>query len=90
VATSAGIVVPITLAGTVGYILAGLPHQAMLPPLSIGFVSLIGFALMAPVSSLAAPYGAKLAHAMSKRTLEISFGLFLMAASLRFLASLIW
>ena len=45
---------------------------------------------MAPVSSLAAPYGARLAHAMSKRTLEIAFGLFLLAASLRFLASLIW
>ncbi len=28
VATSAGIVVPITLAGTLGYVLAGLPHQA--------------------------------------------------------------
>jgi len=90
VATSAGIVVPITLAGTLGYILAGLPHQALLPPLSIGFVSLIGFALMAPVSSLAAPYGARLAHAMPKRGLEIAFGLFLLAASLRFLASLMW
>ena len=68
VATSAGIVVPITLAGTVGYVLAGLPHQAELPPLSIGFVSLIGFALMAPVSSLAAPYGATAARTrMSKR-----------------------
>ena len=28
--------VPITIAGTVGYLLAGLPHQALLPPLSIG------------------------------------------------------
>jgi uncharacterized membrane protein YfcA len=90
VATSAGIIVPITLAGTIGYVLAGLPHQSELPPLSIGFVSLIGFALMAPVSSLAAPYGAKFAHAMSKRTLEVAFGLFLLAASLRFLASLVW
>jgi uncharacterized membrane protein YfcA len=90
VATSAGIVVPITIAGTLGYMLAGLPHQALLPPLSIGFVSLIGFALMAPVSSLAAPYGAKLAHAMSRRTLEIAFGLFLLTASLRFLVSMVW
>jgi len=40
VATSAGIVVPITLAGTAGYVLAGLPHQAQLPPLSVGFVSM--------------------------------------------------
>lgn len=90
VATSAGIVVPITLAGTLGYVLAGLPHQAELPPLSIGFVSLIGFALMAPISSIAAPYGARLAHAMPRRVLEIAFGLFLLAASLRFLISLVW
>ncbi len=51
VATSAGLGVPITIAGTIGYVLAGLPHQALLPPFSIGFVSLIGFALMAPVAS---------------------------------------
>jgi uncharacterized membrane protein YfcA len=90
VATSAGIVVPIALAGTLGYIVAGLPHQAQLPPLSIGFVSLIGFALMAPVSSVTASYGAKMAHALSRRVLEVAFGLFLLAASLRFLASLVW
>jgi uncharacterized membrane protein YfcA len=90
VATSAGLVVPITLAGTLGYVLAGLPHQALTPPLSIGFVSLIGFALMAPVSSVTASYGAQLAHAVSKRTLEVAFGLFLLAASLRLLASLVW
>jgi uncharacterized membrane protein YfcA len=89
VATSAGIVVPITLAGTVGYIVAGLPHQEQLPPLSIGFVSLIGFALMAPVASMTAPYGARMAHALSRRTLELAFGFFLLAASLRFLASLL-
>ena len=90
VATSAGIVVPIALAGTLGYIVAGLPHQAQLPPLSIGFVSLIGFALMAPVSSITASYGARMAHALSRRALEVAFGLFLLAASLRFLASLVW
>ena len=39
VATSAGVGVPITIAGTIGYMLAGWPHMAQLPPLSIGFVS---------------------------------------------------
>ena len=78
VATSAGLGVPITIAGTIGYMLAGLPQQALMPPLSIGFVSLIGFALMAPVSSFTAPYGARLAHALSKRQLEIAFGCFLL------------
>jgi uncharacterized membrane protein YfcA len=52
-------------------------------------VSLIGFALMAPVSSFTAPYGARLAHMLSKRHLEIAFGCFLLAASARFLISLI-
>jgi uncharacterized membrane protein YfcA len=90
VATSAGLGVPITITGTVGYMLAGLPHQALLPPLSIGFVSLIGFAVMAPVSTFTASYGARLAHWLPKRKLEIAFGLFLLAAATRFLLSLVW
>jgi uncharacterized protein len=90
VATSAGLGVPITIAGTVGYVLAGLPHQALLPPLSLGYVSLIGFAVMAPVASLTASYGARLAHRLPKRTLEIAFGLFLLAAAMRFLLTLVW
>jgi uncharacterized membrane protein YfcA len=89
VATSAGLGVPITVAGTIGYILAGLPQQALMPPFSIGFVSLIGFALMAPVASFTAPYGARLAHALSKRRLEIAFGCFLLLACIRFVASLV-
>lgn len=89
VATSAGLGVPITIVGTVGYILAGLPHQNMLPPLSIGFVSAIGVVLIAPISSYIAPVGARLAHALPKRQLEIGFGLFLSAASARFIVSLL-
>jgi uncharacterized protein len=89
VATSAGIGVPITIAGTIGYVLAGLPAQALLPPFSIGFVSLIGFALMAPVASFTAPYGARLAHALSKRRLEIAFGCFLLIVCARFVVSLV-
>jgi uncharacterized membrane protein YfcA len=87
VATSAGLGVPITIAGTLGYMLAGLRHQADMPPLSIGFVSLIGFALMAPVSSYTAQYGVRLAHWLPKRQLEIAFGCFLLAAGTRFLVS---
>jgi uncharacterized protein len=88
VATSAGLGVPSTIVGTLGYILAGLPHQALLPPLSLGFVSLIGVVVMAPVSSFTAPYGARFAHRLSRRTLEIAFSGFLMLISLRFLISL--
>jgi uncharacterized membrane protein YfcA len=88
VATSAGLGVPITIVGALGYIAAGLPHEALLPPLSLGFVSLIGLAVMAPLSSLTAPYGARLAHKMSRRALEITFASFLLLISLRFVVSL--
>jgi uncharacterized protein len=89
VATSSGLGVPITIAGTLGYIAAGLPHEAQLPPFSLGFVSLIGVAVMAPVSSLVSPYGAMLAHRLSRRTLEIAFSTFLLLVSARFLVSLL-
>lgn len=89
VATSAGIGVPISIAGTLGYIAAGLPHQALMPPLSLGFVSAIGVVAIAPISSWVAPLGARLAHALPKRWLEISFGSFVLLAAARFLATLI-
>jgi uncharacterized membrane protein YfcA len=89
VATSAGVGVPITIAGTLGYMLAGWPHMAQLPPLSIGFVSVIGFVLMAPVSSFTASYGVRLAHWLPRRKLEIAFGCFLILVALRFIISLI-
>ena len=88
VATAAGVGVPITIAGTIGYMLAGWRHMAVLPPLSIGFVSLIGLALMAPVSSFMTRYGVRLAHWLPRRRLEIGFGIFLAIVSVRFLVSL--
>jgi uncharacterized protein len=89
VATSAGIGVPITIAGTIGYMLAGWRFMADLPPLSIGFVSLIGFVLMAPVSSFTTTYGVRLAHWLPKRKLEIAFGIFVYLVGLRLLISLL-
>ena len=89
VATSAGIGVPITVVGAIGYAFAGWSHIHDLPPLSFGFVSVIGFVLMAPVSSYMTGSGVRLAHWLPRRKLEIGFGLFLMLVSLRFLATLI-
>ncbi len=89
VGTAAGLGVPITIAGTIGYILAGLPHQALMPPFSIGFVSLIGLVLMAPIASFIAIFGVRVAHALQRRQLEVAFGLFLLAISIRFVVSLI-
>jgi uncharacterized membrane protein YfcA len=89
VGTAAGLGVPLTIAGTIGYVFAGLPHQALTPPFSLGFVSLLGVVLMAPVSSFVAIYGVRVAHALPRRQLEIAFGIFLLAVSMRFVVSLL-
>lgn len=89
VAIGAGVGIIIALAGTVSYMIAGWPHQAQMPPFSIGYVSLIGVALMAPVAGFVAPYGARFAHALPRRKLEIAFGCFMLLVALRFLWTLI-
>jgi uncharacterized membrane protein YfcA len=68
--------------------IAGWPQQALMPPLSVGYVSFLAAALFAPPSVLAAPYGAKLAHSWPRRRLEYAFAVFLLVVSFRFLASL--
>jgi uncharacterized membrane protein YfcA len=59
-------------------------------PLAIGYVSLIGAVLVMPTGLLAAPLGVKAAHAMSKRTLEMAFGAYLLAVGSRFVVSLLY
>ncbi|MDE1570321.1 sulfite exporter TauE/SafE family protein [Aquabacter sp. P-9] len=85
VATSAGIGMLIPIPGIIGFAIAGWPHMDELPPLSIGYISVIGFLFMAPISSLVAPFGARIAHALPQRGLEIGFGIFLLLMAGRFL-----
>ncbi|WP_188576769.1 sulfite exporter TauE/SafE family protein [Azorhizobium oxalatiphilum] len=89
VATSASLGMLIPVPGVIGYAVAGWPHLGDLPPLSLGYVSVLGFLCMAPVSALAAPLGARFAHALPRRALEIGFGLFLLLVALRFLVAII-
>jgi len=72
----------ISLPGMIGFVVAGW-GDARVPPGSLGYVSLIGFALIAPATALAAPLGAKIAHAFTAERLGRLFGLFLVIASLR-------
>lgn len=88
VATSSGVGVLISLPGVIGYMIAGWPQQALMPPLSVGYVSFLAVALFAPTSVLAAPYGAKLAHSWPRRRLEVAFAIFLLIVAVRFFASL--
>jgi uncharacterized membrane protein YfcA len=89
VATSSGLGVLISIPGALGYIYAGWPKMAILPPLSLGYVSFIGFLLFIPTSIWTAPIGARLAHRLSKRRLEVAFGLFLLMVCARFFWSLL-
>jgi uncharacterized membrane protein YfcA len=88
VATSSGLGILISVPGALAYMVGGWSKMSMLPPLSVGFVSLLGFALIAPTSTFVAPYGARIAHAMPKRKLEVAFGCFLVLVSLRFIVSI--
>ena len=95
VATSSAIAVLVSIPGALGYIYAGWPAAAHYPdvaalqfPLALGYVSLIGAILVMPMSLLTAPLGVKVAHAMSKKTLERSYGAYLLIVGSRFAISL--
>jgi len=82
VGTAALLGLVISLPGTIGFIVAGW-NDVRVPPGSFGYVSLIGFALIAPATVLTAPLGAKLAHSFSEKKLSILFGVFLVIAATR-------
>lgn len=88
VATSSGVGALIAVPGTIGFMVAGW-NAADLPPLSLGYVNLLGVAIVIPITLLTAPLGVRIAHALPKRRLEILFGLFLLTVSLNFVWSLL-
>ncbi|MEM8552778.1 MAG: sulfite exporter TauE/SafE family protein [Pseudomonadota bacterium] len=87
VGTAAAIGLIIAVPGTIGFAVAGL-GVAGLPPLSIGYVNLVGFALVAPLSMLLAPVGARIAHNIPRVWLSRAFAVFLAATSVRMLLTL--
>lgn len=72
----------ISLPGTLGFVVGGL-NDPRVPPGSLGYVSLLGFALIAPTTWLTAPLGAAIAHGLTQRKLSLGFGIFLLLVSLR-------
>jgi uncharacterized membrane protein YfcA len=87
VATSAAVGVIVSIPGAIGYVWAGW-GRAGLPPLSLGFVSLLAFAVIVPTTVMTTPIGVRLAHSMPRRRLEIAFATFLALVSARFIAAL--
>jgi len=87
VATSSGVGVLIAIPGTIGYIWAGWGNP-LLPTASTGYINWVAVALIIPIALIITPYGVRIAHWLSKRHLEIGFGLFLLFVSARFFISL--
>lgn len=82
VGTAAAIGLIIAVPGTLLSIYFGMGEPGR-PPFSFGFVNLIGFLLIIPASTLAAPLGAKIAHAIDPSRLKLVFALFLGFTGLR-------
>lgn len=88
VGTSSGFGPLIAIPGMLGFMWAGWGAPE-LPPLSIGYVSLIGAALSIPTGLVGAPMGARIAHRFTKRQLELAFGTFMALVAMRFTLSLV-
>lgn len=86
VGTASAIGPIIALPAMVGFMWAGWGNE-MLPQGSLGFVSLIGAAMILPTSLLVAPIGVKIAHVLTRSQLELVFALFLLTVGVRFLYS---
>jgi uncharacterized membrane protein YfcA len=82
VGTAAAIGFVIGIPGAIGFVITGW-GAPNLPPFSLGYVSLLGFALIFPTSTLLAPYGARLAHSLNTRHLKRVFATFLGFTALR-------
>ncbi len=74
----------IAVPGTLGFIVNGW-GDPRLPAMNLGYVNLVGVAVIAPVTVMMAPLGARIAHKLGKRQLSLLFGVFLLVVSARML-----
>lgn len=81
VGTAAAIGFFIGFPATIGYVMSGLSTEGR-PPLSLGYVNILGFALMAGATFVCVPAGVKLAHRLSQNRLRVVFGICLLCVSL--------
>lgn len=84
VGTAAAIGIFISVPGALGFLINGwgVPDR---PPFSLGYVNLIGFALIVPMTLWTAPIGARIAHAINARLLRQLFAVFLLITAVRML-----
>ena len=76
IATAAAIGLPLATVSAIGFVIIGL-DETDLPKASLGYINLPIFASVVSASVLFAPLGAKLAHSLPERALNIFFSIFL-------------
>jgi uncharacterized protein len=76
VATASGFGVAIAIPATLGFIISGWDASGR-PPLSLGYINVPGFIVLALLTGAVAPFGARLAHKFDKSVLRRAFGAYL-------------
>ena len=84
IGTAAALGIFISIPATIGFIISGQNISGR-PPFSLGYVNLLGFALIASMSFLFIPFGVKTAHKMSQSKLRLAFGICLLLVALNML-----
>ncbi len=89
VATAAGFGVAIGAPAALGFIVTGWAMEGR-APLSLGFVSLPGFVILAAAAVFVAPLGAALAHRLNAARLRQAFAIGLALVAANMMRSAIW
>ena len=89
IGTAAALGLFISIPATFGLAFSGIdvPNR---PPMSIGYVNVIAFLIMFPLTVFFAPIGVKIAHLINQRVLKIIFGVFLIITSTKMLISILF
>jgi uncharacterized membrane protein YfcA len=81
VGTASALGLVISIPASIGFMVIGY-GQMNLPPFSIGYVNIMAWACVIPVSVLIAPLGARVAHQIQVRPLRIGFAVFMVLVAL--------
>lgn len=88
IGTSAAIGLPISLAGTLGYVINGWSHTAS-DSFTFGFIYFPGVVLISLISMIFAPIGAKMAHQLPVPIMKKIFSVLLILLSIKMLISIV-
>lgn len=81
VGTASAIGFIIAVPGTIGYVVTGIGVDSR-PPFSLGYVNVAAALVLVPLTMAFAPVGARIAHAIPRRHLQVCFSIFLSATAL--------